>query len=314
MPLSRGEKLRRKRESEKRRYDTLKKDPESRAKLKQKEREQYIKKKEKKIVRPINEQNEREQRMKRKHWRKHSRTYRLKKKLSENTSKYVEENTPPSSPAPAEEVENIQREETPQSIAGKRLAARNRKRRNRQLQEKGKMIQKLQKKLNKYKVKCHRLQNEKKAKAIKLSSNSPGARVKQILKEKNENPEVVRKVLFAEVMKDQLKDNYQQLRKDKDKSRIRQILHGKMVKKYRFTNEIRNIVRGSLTYNSKPSLTSDDDSSDEDVPLIKVVSKTTTSGQKLRISDVYSDEEDASTSNRCDQYELRQISNVALIC
>ncbi|KAK4887236.1 hypothetical protein RN001_003507 [Aquatica leii] len=85
MPLSRGEKLRRKRESEKRRYDRLKQDPEGRAKLKQKEREQYIKKKEKKIVRPINEQNEREQRMKRKHWRKHSRAYRLKKKLSENT-------------------------------------------------------------------------------------------------------------------------------------------------------------------------------------------------------------------------------------
>ncbi|KAK4887489.1 hypothetical protein RN001_003760 [Aquatica leii] len=61
----------------------------------------------------------------------------------------------------------------------------------------------------------------------------------------------------------------------------------------------------SLTYNSEPSLTSDDDSSDEDVPLIKVVSKTTTSGQKLRISYVYSDEEDASTNNRCDQYELR---------
>lgn len=55
MPQSREERLRKKREAERRRYEKLKQDPEGREKLKQKERDQYLKKKEKKIVQPINE-------------------------------------------------------------------------------------------------------------------------------------------------------------------------------------------------------------------------------------------------------------------
>ena len=53
MPLSREEKLKRQREAEKRRYGRLKSDPEGREWLKTKEKTQYLKKKEKKVVQPI---------------------------------------------------------------------------------------------------------------------------------------------------------------------------------------------------------------------------------------------------------------------
>ena len=81
MPLSRKEKLKRKREAEKRRYGRLKSDPEGREWLKTKEKTQYLKKKEKKVAQPISEMSKRDQRMKRKQWRINSAKYREKIKL-----------------------------------------------------------------------------------------------------------------------------------------------------------------------------------------------------------------------------------------
>lgn len=68
---------------------------------------------------------------------------------------------------------------------------------------------------------------------------SPEKRVK-----KNEE-EVARSLLFAEVLKDQLKTNYEQLTGNEKKQNFRAGLSGKFTEKYRVTNYIRNIVAGN---------------------------------------------------------------------
>ncbi|CAH0550451.1 unnamed protein product [Brassicogethes aeneus] len=211
MPQSREEKLRKKREAEKKRYERLKQDPEGREKLRQKERDQYSKKKENNIVQPISELSKRDQRMKRKQWRKNSTTYRLRKKQTENENHFLEENTPPPSPVRLENVNDVPRD-TPQSILGRRLAAKNRKIRSRRSKEKNELIEKLKKKITKYKVKYHRLRNLTKEKRTKREVQlSPKTRVNETMRE-NQNPDIIKKLLFAEVVKDQLKTNYKELK------------------------------------------------------------------------------------------------------
>ncbi|CAH0558950.1 unnamed protein product [Brassicogethes aeneus] len=245
MPQSREEKLRKKREAEKKRYERLKQDPEGREKLRQKERDQYSKKKENNIVQPISKLSKRDQRMKRKQWRKNSTTYRLRKKQTENENHFLEENTPPPSPVRLENVNDVPRD-TPQSISGRRLAAKNRKIRSRRSKEKNELIEKLKKKITKYKVKYHRLRNLTKEKRTKREVQlSPKTRVNEMMRE-NQNPDIIKKLLFAEVVKDQLKTNYKELKSDNEKQIFRQVLSGKIIKKYQITNDLREISLNRL--------------------------------------------------------------------
>lgn len=243
MPFSREEKLRRKREAEKRRYDRMKQDPEGREKLRQKERDQYSKKKENKIIRPISQLNEREKRAKRKQWRQTSKTYRQKRKQTQIENEFLERNTPPASPVPVENI-NEPHQVTPQSISGKRLAARNRKVRSRRSKEREEMILKLRKDVARYKGKYYRLKKKSKQKIRQFDHPSPKTRVGDMIGG-NHTPEIAKKLLFAEAVSDQLKTNYEHLRGDKEKRFFRQILSGPIIKKYRIKQDLQKIVRGT---------------------------------------------------------------------
>ncbi|CAG9823958.1 unnamed protein product [Phaedon cochleariae] len=252
MPISREEKLRRKREAEKRRYDRMKQDPEEREKLRQKERDQYSKKKEKKIIRPISQLNEREKRAKRKEWRQTSKTYRQKRKQIQIQNEFLEQNTPPASPLSVENINEVH-QVTPQSISGKRLAARNRKVRSRRSKEREKMILKLRKDVARYKGKYYRLKKKTKQKNRRFDQPSPKTRVGDMIGG-NQTPEIAKKLLFAEAVSDQLKTNYEQLRGDKDKRFFRQILSGPIIKKYRMKQDLQKIVKGSKLTKSSTSV------------------------------------------------------------
>nr|CAH7768590.1 unnamed protein product [Callosobruchus chinensis] len=79
-PQTKEERLRKKREAERRRYYRLKQDPVGREQLRQKEIAHYLKKKEKNVVKPIKDLNDRDKRRKRKQWREYSQKYRDKKR------------------------------------------------------------------------------------------------------------------------------------------------------------------------------------------------------------------------------------------
>lgn len=122
-------------------------------------------------------------------------------------------------------MENAPREDTPQSISGKRLAAKNRKIRSRRSKEKNALIEKLKKKVTKYKAKYHRLRKLTKngpSKRCDLKSTqlSPKIRVNEMMRD-TQNSNIAKKLLFAEVVKDQLKTNYIELKCDKEKRNFR---------------------------------------------------------------------------------------------
>lgn len=85
-----------KREAEKKRYNKLKDDPIQREELKQKQRLQYLKKKEKKLVKPIAEMSAQEQLAIRNTWRKNAKNSRENKKNKETVFENIlRDHTPP---------------------------------------------------------------------------------------------------------------------------------------------------------------------------------------------------------------------------
>lgn len=89
--LTREEKLKNKREAQRKRYQKIKNDPAAYEKQKEKERQKYLKKKMKGIIKPIAEMTAREKRSKRKQWKTNSRNYRKRSSVSQHQPLTVEE-------------------------------------------------------------------------------------------------------------------------------------------------------------------------------------------------------------------------------
>lgn len=260
-PQSREEKLRKKREAERRRYQRMKEDPIGREQLRQKEITQYLKKKEKNVIRPINDLSERSQRKKRKQWRECSQAYRNRKKelrvQNENLIRRLHEDTPPISDQEEDHAIVPVIPNSSRRISANKRYARNRKRRSRECKQKNEQIRNLKRKIQKYKQKYYRL----KKKSQDRGPASPNKRVEQIMC-KNETV-IAKKVLFAEVLSEQLKTNYKNLSTMREKQIFRKALSGQIVKKYRVKQPIRSILRGSkisettdksiLHYSRKPN-------------------------------------------------------------
>lgn len=224
MAQSREERLRKKREAEKRRYERLKQDPEGALRLKEKEKVQYAAKKKKGIIKPIDKCSPRQQRLKRKQWRQSSLTYRTNCKLKLQQRTLLEHNSPPDS-----EAESLQDAETLKTSASRRRANKLRKQRSRENRKKDKTISKLKRKVEKLKKRNQRL--KKKIKSSK-EDLTPNKRVDLIMK--NKEAHTIRKtLLFAEVMKDQIVETKKIVKSKKEKQFLRIITTGSLVKKYR---------------------------------------------------------------------------------
>lgn len=85
--LTREEKLQKKREAERLRYQRIKNDPEKYKLQKLKEKEKYLKKKEKGLIKTIDQMTPREQRKARKIWKKKARE-RRQRLASQNVANF----------------------------------------------------------------------------------------------------------------------------------------------------------------------------------------------------------------------------------
>lgn len=243
MPQSREERLRKKREAERRRYNRLKQDEEGANWLKEKEKKQYALKKKKGTVKPIDKCTPRQQRIKRKNWRKISKRYRENKKIKELQGDYVQNNTPPES-----ENESFD-DEALQDIAKQRRSNKIRKRRSRESAKKDKLISKLKSKVEKYKKRYQRLKQKNEKTKDKLT---PNKRVELIMKNKLGSNEIRKKLLFAEVIKEQINENSKRVKSFREKNILKRVMTGSILEKYRLTNQLPRSMRTKNKKLTKP--------------------------------------------------------------
>lgn len=218
-----------KRIRERERYAKMKNDPQQRAIQQEKERKKYEAKKKKKQVKMVSNMNTRELRTARKNWRKNSKKYYERK--TKGTSALPI--TPPDSPdAIADDVSSVQTNESQRSRAGRKKVHRDRSKviqRNKRLESEN---SKLRREKEKYRKRYERLLGNRNTSARKMFT--PKSRVARIMNKKD-NKLIRRKLLFGEVVQEQLKKNYCQIKSTKEKYKYVSAILGdkKIFKKYR---------------------------------------------------------------------------------
>ncbi|KAL4712046.1 hypothetical protein ACJJTC_003713 [Scirpophaga incertulas] len=181
---TREEKLEKKRQAERLRYQRIKNDPVKNAELKEKERQQYQKKKEKGQIKSIHDMTEREQRAIRKIWREKTRKHRARVKLQSIRNFPV---TPP-------ESDNEDQPSLPQNniaLDAKRRSETQRKLRNKLIKRQKNEIKELRQKVRDYKKKLLRINKQE---------MTPNSKVTDLLQSNSEEKieEVKKKILFSE--------------------------------------------------------------------------------------------------------------------
>lgn len=257
-----------KRETEKQRYKRIKDDPVKYEERKKKDRLSYLKRKENKKVKPIVEMTPREKRAKRKAWKENSKTSREKKKKKETVVTEINHYLP---------VSNIENEINPTALKPdasaqqevlrlrgkvhrlKILASRNRKRYSLTIEEKDKVIRKLKNQVGMYRKRYNRMKALKKA-----DVESPSSKVNKTLLVSgiSHSPEIAKKMLFGQVLREQLVTNFKSLKSDRERQMFTKVISGKIIKKYKLQNECSLFLKykrtskdymmtSSLTYSRK---------------------------------------------------------------
>lgn len=266
-PDSREERLRKKRECEKRRRERLKQSPEQLQKLKDLKHKIYIKAKESGRVKSVRDMSNREKRQQRKSWKTAAQKYRNKKKSEEVLNNLLHNNTPPSSengevddlmpmpPSPVQdnehqlmEIDNEQREGKPSKVSssqrkaetdppkessqkkrGRKLVRRDRSKAYRNIKKQEEKIKELQKKVAKWKKRAQRAVQPKTPKDI-----TPRKKVKQILKGRVIPPDIRKKLLFGEILRTELATKFRSVSKSqREKQIFVKAVSGRIIKRYR---------------------------------------------------------------------------------
>uniref|UniRef100_A0A8D8QR80 Uncharacterized protein n=1 Tax=Cacopsylla melanoneura TaxID=428564 RepID=A0A8D8QR80_9HEMI len=204
--LSTEELKARKRARERARYAKIKADQVLNELQKEKERKKYENKKIKKQVKLVADMTPRERRVHRKLWREKFKKHYQRK--CTNTS-YIQL-TPPSSP----ENNADQRPQSVQVNSGKKRIHRDRSKiikRNKKLQEEN---EKLRRQRDMYR-KRHERSKLQKAPRHDKTDDTPKTKIRKLMKKKNHKQLIQRQLIFGEAMKQQLKLNFKQMRKEK---------------------------------------------------------------------------------------------------
>uniref|UniRef100_A0A8D8Z5S4 Uncharacterized protein n=1 Tax=Cacopsylla melanoneura TaxID=428564 RepID=A0A8D8Z5S4_9HEMI len=241
--LSTEELKARKRARERARYAKIKADQVLNELQKEKERKKYENKKIKKQVKLVADMTPRERRVHRKLWREKFKKHYQRK--CTNTS-YIQL-TPPSSP----ENNADQRPQSVQVNSGKKRIHRDRSKiikRNKKLQEEN---EKLRRQRDMYR-KRHERSKLQKAPRHDKTDDTPKTKIRKLMKKKNHKQLIQRQLIFGEAMKQQLKLNFKQMRKEKKFSYASSILGNKHVfKKYNMVKEVLSILpSSSARYNN----------------------------------------------------------------
>uniref|UniRef100_A0A6P7H0A5 Uncharacterized protein LOC114344525 n=1 Tax=Diabrotica virgifera virgifera TaxID=50390 RepID=A0A6P7H0A5_DIAVI len=223
--LTREERLQKKREAEKLRYQKIKNDPEKYELQKQKEKQKYLNKKEKGLIKTVDKMTPREQRKAQKIWRKKARERRQRLALQNITNLSV---TPSLSDGNDQSVNSHRR-----VVAAKLKSDRARRQRYLNNKKKDETINKLKTKLACYKKRLQRLRKPEKL--------TPNSKIEQVLNSPSSRETVKKNLLFAEVLNQQLKENYSSLPNNKEKRIFKRMISGKLVRKYGILQNEKNM-------------------------------------------------------------------------
>ncbi|XP_050516441.1 uncharacterized protein LOC126891305 [Diabrotica virgifera virgifera] len=197
--------------------EARKKDPELYEEEKRKERERWKRRKEQGKIKNIDQMTDREKRKQRKKWRESSKQNYDKTKQAKNLLIKLSEESPPPSPVP----EQLLDQAGPSNQNEDGRVREGRLRRRRKLEKLNKEILSLKMRLKieenkklKYKQKVKRLKSK-----YENTKPTPIRNVENLLEKQKVSPAVKRRLVFGEVLKKQLTENY------KEKIHIRNIIH-----------------------------------------------------------------------------------------
>ena len=205
----------------------IKSDPIKLAEYKEKQKLQYLRKKEKGQRKNVENMTPREQRIIRKKWKKYSSNYRQRKRLlKQTTNNFIRQNTPPPTddeiqPIVNEELRPVINEDGRAKEAKKR-SERQRKSRNREIKKMKAMVSKLKTKLNSQRQKYKRVKKQLKQ-VIKSVETTPKTRIEDMSEDITKKKELVKKALFGEVIKTQLEENYTKLKTHEKKQNLNKL-------------------------------------------------------------------------------------------
>ncbi|CAB3228673.1 unnamed protein product [Arctia plantaginis] len=215
--MTREERLEKKRIAERLRYQRIKNDKDKYAQQKIKEREKYEKKKEKGVIKTVQQMTPREQRKVRKVWREKAKIRRRRLALQDISNA---PETPPCSdseyPPPPQ---NINR----RAQAAQQKSIRARKARNLIIRKQEAEISQLKSAVQRYKKQIQRIK--------KPPISTPNTKVNSLITA-GDKETIKKKLLFSEVITQQLNEHFSNLNTVQEKRVFRRVLSGKIVKKY----------------------------------------------------------------------------------
>uniref|UniRef100_A0A6P7HAX1 Uncharacterized protein LOC114348457 isoform X1 n=1 Tax=Diabrotica virgifera virgifera TaxID=50390 RepID=A0A6P7HAX1_DIAVI len=179
----------------------------------------------------------RQQRLKRKQWRTNLAAFRQRQKALKETGQHLENNTPPNSSDEENVPENIRAD------IGRRRAIQNRVKRHREKVKTREKIKKLEAALEKYKKRYQRLKAEKQKKELEMKQPrtplTPLTNTDLIIDETPYTPrktlkvdEIKKKILFGQVMEEQLRHSYKECEQNRTKQVIKKLMSGNIIRKY----------------------------------------------------------------------------------
>ena len=218
-----------------------------------------MKRKSEGTIKMIGDLSKRGQTIKRRKWRANARACRTRQKAVEEAEKFVENRTPPATPAHAEvdynplrlpqadevelemEVYETEQDIVPKTkVCGRKKVWRDRCRVYTTLKKTELKLQQETRRAEMYKKRWQRLQKQGKDTA----SPSPRTKVGNVirsLKLRNVPPDLRKRLVFSEVLQKQLRHNARSANGDKQKQLIAKVVSGQVIAKYRGINTINRI-------------------------------------------------------------------------
>lgn len=234
-----SERLRKKREAEKKRLERIKQDPERLQQEKFKMHQKYLNKLQKGQRKLIADQTDREKRKTRKIGKEATDKSRKRKKDAEDEERILNENSPP----PSEDGSPMRAE--PPQPDGRRRSGRKKIKRNKTKIYRD--MEKLTLKFNKSRQKAERykklyLRLLKSCKEQENIEATPRTKVKRLLKGQAVSEVVRKRLVFGELIEQQLSKSYRSTANIRDKHLIRNIFNPDKLHKYKVKKAVERLV------------------------------------------------------------------------
>lgn len=234
--------------------EKIKNDPNLYEETKRRERERFKKRVEDgKIKTAKTKMSDRNRRNLRRTWREKTRKYRAsvksRKQLLENLD------SPPPSPCTSSTSTSIHNSRSriravddKRTESGKRIRRRNRQ----ELKEKIAMLEKKLKDKNRQLANYRQRKHRSEIAATEVKEETPRRRVTKLLGKIKVTSEIRRKLIFGEVVQNQIKASFKNEQRRKKKREFLRKITGSIIRKYRFIHKIKTLTSGkAMNYRKK---------------------------------------------------------------